>query len=271
MVRAFVRAGHRVRYHSLQAAHWKRSLSKGVDVVVAVGGDGAVAKIAIALSKRSRPSTPLTVIPAGTANNIARGLGIVGTVAQVATRLEHATKKRLAIGVARGPWGKRRFVESAGIGPIASLLTVELATLTAGLAYVRSLVSPELVQFRALRVSADGEDLRGRYAMAQAMNIPAIGPRLAFAPDADPGDEALDLVLIDEKRLPAFRHYLAQLAAGRRVRCPIAAIRARRVEIGPWPAHHGGHVDDKVWPHKNGMTAANVIIRVAASIPVLVP
>jgi diacylglycerol kinase family enzyme len=270
-MRAFTRAGHSVRYHSLIETHWKRSLSRAPDVVVAVGGDGAVAKIAIALSKRPGSHAALTVIPAGTANNIARGLGINGTAERLAAGLDRARKEWLAIGIARGPWGKKRFVESAGIGPIASLLTVELETVRAGLSYVRHVVRSDVVQLRSLRVTADGKDLRGRYVMAQAMNIPAIGPRMELAPDADPGDTALDLVLIDEKKLPAFQRYLAQLAAGTRARAPVVAIRARRVEISPWPAHHGAHVDDKLWPHDEDETAGKVAIRIESRIPVLVP
>lgn len=267
LIRMFERAGHEVRYRSAHRQNWNWDLSE-FDAVVAVGGDGTVAKIAIALARRP-DSPPLAVIPAGQANNIARALGIPAAVARIATGLAGARSVRLAIGLIRSPWGTTRFVESAGIGPLTALLRTEVPTLRGALRLLRATFRTE--RGRELQLRADNRDVRGRYVLVQVMNIGAAGPRLVYAPNAKPGDRTLDLVLVRESDRNVFSRYLARLAAGKRVRCPLVSIRVREVEITPWPARGRGHVDDQPWPGKQRPKRGTVRITVETTIPVLVP
>ena len=269
LVRALKRAGHSVWYRSLRRSGWKRALSKRVDVIIAAGGDGAVAKVALALVKRRRSTVPLSVIPTGTANNIARTLGITGSIGRLAAGLETAGRSRLAVGTAKGPWGSKRFVESAGIGLIASLIARDPETPRGGFAHLRRAL--RTAEPRDTSVRLDGREVRGRYLMIQVMNISAIGPRLELARHADPTDERLEVVLLGALQVGAFKRYLDALARGRRARCPLVAMRARRVTIRHWPVPRGGHLDDDLWPKKRGTRSGGVTIRVERSITVLVP
>jgi diacylglycerol kinase (ATP) len=266
--RVFEQADHDVRYRSIHKPHWKRRLPKA-DVVVAVGGDGTVARVAVALSKLGRKAPPLGVIPAGRANNIARALGAWPSPSRLAAALENAAHARLTIGLVRSPWGKARFVESAGIGPLAALLRTDVPTLQGAVRFMRD----EFRHGRALEVGirVGKRRLDGRYIMVHVMNIDAVGPRLALAPGADPGDARLDLVLLGEAQRAAFNDYLAKVAAGKPARCPLVSVRAREIEITPWPAGDGGHVDDKRWPERKRPKRGTVRIQVETSISVLVP
>lgn len=269
LVRAFVRAGHQVHYQSVRVRGWTRALSRPVDAVAAAGGDGTVADVARALV-RQRRSVPLVIIPAGTANNVAAALGLSKRlgIERLASGLARAARCGLAIGVVRAPWGTARFVESAGIGLFASLIAADPATPRQGIAYLqRALAAPA---FRPVRVRADGVDLSGRYVMALAMNIGMVGPRLALAPLADPADDELDLVLVGPAEVAGLRRYLAERARGLRARSPLVPIRARRIEIAPWPAG-GGSVDDRVWPGRGRPGRAAVRIRIETQLTVLVP
>ncbi len=49
-----------------------------------------------------------------------------------------------------------------------------------------------------LKMALDGRDLTGDYVLLEAMNIRSIGPNLRLAPDADPGDGLLDIVLVSD-------------------------------------------------------------------------
>lgn len=267
LVRMFQRAGHDVRYRSAHRQNWNRDL-RGFDAVVAIGGDGTVAKVAIALA-RQRGAPPLAVIPAGKANNIARALGLPAAVSRIATGLARARRVRLAIGLIRSPWGTARFVESAGIGPLAALLRTNVPTLRGALRFLRAAFRTETG--RALRLRADNRAMHGRFVLAHVMNIAAAGPRLVYAPHANPGDRTLDLVLLRESDRNVFGRYLDRLAAGKRARCPLVSIRARQVEITPWPARDRGHLDDRRWPGKQRPKRGAVRITVETTIPVLVP
>src|ERR1700750_219337 len=67
-------AGHRAVYQSAKTKGLNEALKKRRDLVVVAGGDGTVAKVARRLVKL-RSKLPMSVLPLGTANNVARTLG----------------------------------------------------------------------------------------------------------------------------------------------------------------------------------------------------
>ena len=214
---------------------------------------------------------PLAVIPAGKANNIARALGATASPARLALALNQRPNARLAIGLIRGPWGKARFVEGAGIGPLASLLRFEVATLRGAMRHMRDAFRN--ARPHALRVRADRVELRGDYLVLYILNIPTLGPRLELARDADPGDGWLDLLLVTTAQQEAFARYMDRRAAGKAARCPIAPLRVRRVAIDAWPAASQGSVDDKIWPDgkRPRPRDGKVRIEIESTLRVLVP
>jgi len=272
LVRAFERAGHDVESRDIHKPHWKRRLSRA-DIVIAAGGDGTVARIAIALAHKGNgmPPPPLAVIPTGKANNIARALGAAASPARLAAALNQRPNARLAIGLIRGPWGKTRFVEGAGIGPLASLLRFEVASLRGALRHMRDAFRN--ARPRELRLCVDGVELQGDYLVLYVLNIPELGPRLELGRDADPGDEWLDLLLVTPAQQAAFARYMDRRAAGKAARCPIAPRRVRRVEIDAWPARTHGSVDDKIWPDEKRPRPrrGKVRIEIETTLRVLVP
>jgi len=68
------RAGHKPRYQSSKEKGWDRVLDKRAGLVVVAGGDGTVAGVARRMVGRG---VPVAVLPDGTANNIARSLGLL--------------------------------------------------------------------------------------------------------------------------------------------------------------------------------------------------
>ena len=93
-----------------------RAVRADAELIVAAGGDGTVAAVAREMPGRE---LALAVLPLGTANNIALSLGCDGPLDAL---IEHWTQARVIhadLGVARGPWGERRFVEGVGGGLVA--------------------------------------------------------------------------------------------------------------------------------------------------------
>jgi diacylglycerol kinase family enzyme len=107
-----------VSYQSTKDPQYKQTLRKRWDLVIVAGGDGTVAKVARRLRYRR---TPIIVVPIGTANNIARSLGLL-TVQPIAQYLTGSLRD-LNLGRARGPWGSLSFVESVGVGAIAAAIS----------------------------------------------------------------------------------------------------------------------------------------------------
>jgi diacylglycerol kinase family enzyme len=70
-----------VDYVSTKDDDLKRALKHACDVVVAGGGDGTIGYVFTHLADRS---IPIGILPLGSANNIARSLGIAETPAELA-------------------------------------------------------------------------------------------------------------------------------------------------------------------------------------------
>ena len=76
LMAALTNAGHQATYQSTKQSDYKKALRKPTDLVLAAGGDGTVAKVGCRLIDTG---IPLSVLPLGTANNLARSLGFVGS------------------------------------------------------------------------------------------------------------------------------------------------------------------------------------------------
>jgi diacylglycerol kinase family enzyme len=100
--------------------------------------------------------------------------------------------------------GATFMVESTGGGLFAQLMQqAEVRPADLDLATSRALLR-ELaahVPSTLWNIELDGVDLSGEYVAVCLMNIRYIGPRVCIAPDADPSDGLLDLVLLGPKDL----------------------------------------------------------------------
>ncbi len=188
--------GHEVRVQSADDDGWDKALSWPADWVAVAGGDGTVARVAKAVVGRGIPLAPL---PAGTANNIARSLGLVDRPwEELIHGWPNARRVKLDVGLATGPWGKRYFVEGVGAGLFACLLSrpaskgrrVQRKPPEARVdgALHRLETEAETCKPVEMRMSLDGKDLSGRYLLAEALSLPYVGPNLFLAPDSQLGD-----------------------------------------------------------------------------------
>lgn len=262
LVAELERAGYAVTYRSKKSKDIESQLADPGDLVVVAGGDGTVAKVAIALAGRG---VPLAILPVGTANNIARSLGLVGGTSHIIHGLHAAVRKRLDVGVARGPWGERLFVEAAGVGLFARALAVlehqdarpvaELAKDEPSFESAVRLLRHLLADYdpREWRITLDGRDLSGRYLLLEAMNIRLIGPHLHLAPDADPGDGLFDVVVASEDQRRGLLDYLGHRLEREATLPALTVHRGSRLEV-VWTEPEI-HFDDEVWLRSSGSQA----------------
>ncbi len=253
LVRLIVRADHEVTYVSSKENGWSKSLQQPADLVAVAGGDGTVGKVARRLLGRDRP---FTILPTGTANNTARSLGLTdASHADLIAGWAGGQRMRLDIGVATGPWGERPFIEGFGLGLFAETMARLVTTGTpereraraAGdeMASSRRLLSERLQRQQPawLTVLLDGRNLSGEFVLLEAMNTSHVGPNLHLAPDADPGDGLLDLVLLTEDDRGRLEHHLT---GGADARPPALAIHRGKFLRVEWD-RAAAHIDDMSW------------------------
>lgn len=251
------RAGHEVTYVSSKEMEWERALEEPANLVAVAGGDGTVGKVARQLVGRD---TPFTILPTGTANNVAKTFGLTEAGhADLVAGWTSGKRSRLDVGVVTGPMGTRAFVEGFGLGLFADTMARlgdkesperdRLAAARDEVTSVRKILAERLSRHpsNTLAVILDGRDLSGEYVLLEAMNTNYIGPNLHLAPGADPGDGLLDLVLLPESERERLSAYLAQNPNGQLPGLGIYRGKCLRIE---WD-QSDAHVDDELWSRES--------------------
>lgn len=247
-------AGHEVARHSSKDEHLAAVLERAPDLVAIAGGDGTISKVARIMAGRG---VPLAALPTGTANNISRTLGVTGiTLEEQIAEWPSWRKTPLDIGLARGPWGSRQFVESVGMGLLAwsipqanaSAMLHHMDDPSDKFDYVRAMLADRLKEAPPIhcKLTVDRKDLSGDYLLIEAMNIRSIGPNLELASGADPGDGLLDVVVVRATHSASLLKHFGKSRSGRRTAAKLPTYRARELRM-EW-ADFDVHFDDDVWP-----------------------
>lgn len=219
-------------------------------LIVAAGGDGTVRAVATRLVGKKDIS--LAILPLGTANNITRALNVYRSPAEIIQGLKNPLKAHFDIGYVRAPWGEDYFLEGAGFGMFADILASYDPNL--GKSVLRSIQAAleTLGEFKSYtpRISIDGKDISDEYLLFEILNTTAIGPRLKFAPKADPGDGLLDVVRIHSDNQESFLNYATGLLTGElEAYDGVEVARASRIEID-WTGF-AFHIDGEVRPDQS--------------------
>jgi len=275
LMAALAKAGHHATYQSTKEPGLKKALKKPTDLVLAAGGDGTTAKVA---SRLVDSGIPLSVLPLGTANNLARALGFVASPEEIITRLEDGRKRAFDVGFAYGPWGERYFFEAAGGGLLADYVraakkeekknkTIKKLSKEQEMARHSALLCRMLHDYpaRKWKIELDGKDISGRYILWEAMNIHSVGPALYLAPRAGTRDGRFDFACARPADSALLAKHFEARVDGKRSNSPLPARKFRKLRVvwkGP-----ALHLDDKLWPKKkqSGTSSNEIEITVKPS------
>ena len=176
------RAGYAVDYHPYEPGAIAAALALPAALIAVAGGDGTVANVAA----RARPDgPPIAILPLGTANNVARSLGL-GTIEDVVAGWRTAAVRPFHPIDSEGPWGRSRLIEGIGFGAIEEAIA-ELPGKTDQESACRSYADAVMTDDpESLELRLDGETIAQRFAVLEISTIPLVGPNLRLAAAADP-------------------------------------------------------------------------------------
>jgi diacylglycerol kinase family enzyme len=243
LMRQLKAAGFHPKYQSIKDDNYKKILRKPWDLLIVAGGDGTVARVARRLRNRE---VPLAILPIGTANNIARAVGLDGDIEVLIPRLRTAQRKRLDIGIARGPWGKRRFLEAVGFGTIAEAIAHSGPKPPKALRI--DIGREELQQYfeeaepQGFEIDVDGEVFAGEFLLVEILNLGHTGPALPISFTAAHDDGLLDVVFVFKNDRLAMIQWLNKPEKS----SPPVTVRKGRCIRLKW-VHSHARVDDRVY------------------------
>ncbi len=204
--------------------------AEGFERIVVAGGDGTINEVVNGLAQPGPEAPPLAVIPLGTANVLARELGLPAKPEELARVIAEGTAQPVALGRAGG----RHFTLMAGAGFDAWVVNSVDSKLKARLgkgAYVLMSLWHILTYRRRLyAVDIDGQPYMA--ASVVATNARHYGGPFVIAPDADLGAPSLQVCLFERAgRWHAIRYSLA-LVTGRLAKLPdVRLVEGHRIRV----------------------------------------
>lgn len=237
-LRALVeQAGHRVLGVAKQYDE-RLPLPRGLELIVAAGGDGTVATAA---GIAATTSAALAILPMGTANNIASSLGVTASPSELIA--SWATARRVPFDLGHAHAGSKRWLVVEGVG--GGLVPAGIAraerngrqrgqqTPAEEIAAARRTFRDTLATLepRPWTFMLDGRRISDELLLVEVLNIRAIGPNLILAPDATPSDGYFDVVIAQASHREELLTYLDRRASGRASRLALPHYRARSVDI----------------------------------------
>ena len=201
----------KVNYVSTKSDDFEAGLKKAADFFIVAGGDGTVRRVLTQMPKRK---VPVAILPFGTANNIARSLGIGGTAHELVESWQPQNTCRFDIGSVLGLEHNLLFTEAFGLGVIPSLLDFAAKEKKAegakNLRKGRETLGEVVKRAKATEIAlkVDGVSFDVEIIGIEVLNIAYTGPGLPLAPGANPGDGLFQVVCIEPAQREAFGEWL---------------------------------------------------------------
>jgi diacylglycerol kinase (ATP) len=201
----------KVDYVSTKDDDVKDALKGARDIVIVAGGDGTVGYVFTHLADRS---VPIGVLPLGSANNIARSLGIAGTPQELAEQWRLDDVRPFNLMAVHGLKKDYLCAEGFGIGIMPALIKRRAnqrkddgaEDMRRGRDALSELIGA--AEPLDVEVKVDGKPLQGDLLGVEVLSIPFTGPALPLAHDADPSDKLLDTIGIPSKKAKALAEWI---------------------------------------------------------------
>lgn len=178
--------------------------SGGYDVIVSASGDGTANEVINGLMRARNAGfnhSAFSILPVGTGNDMAHGLGMRGTLTESIEALAQNHRKRIDVGLVKGgdyPDG-RYFVNGVGIGfdAVVGFVAVKVRWVRGLLAYLIAVVQTVFIYFKAptVEIKYNQIAITQPALMVSIMNGQRMGGGFYMAPLGNPSDGCFDLCI----------------------------------------------------------------------------
>lgn len=197
--------------------------SRGVGIVVAVGGDGTINEVVSGIMDCGRPIA-LGLVPSGHGSDLVRTLAIPSDIEAAMARVYHGTTATFDVGRATFDDGTSRwFLNVAGLGFDSIVAEIMVGTKLPGstLPYIVGLLKG-LSRWRntPVRVEGGGRVIEGPALSVIIANARYFGGGMKIAPMADMQDGLLDAAVLGDISKPDLIRQVPRVYRGKHVTHP---------------------------------------------------
>ncbi len=196
----------------------REAASAGRPYIVAAGGDGTLNEVVNGIA-RARHRPVIGILPLGTGNDFARTLGLPFSLEENIDILR-AGKTR-AVDVVRVHSDRIRYFVNVSAGGFSGIvrdkITRQIKRSWGPLAYIRGAAAalPKLHAYKTRIVLDEREELSTALYNVVIANGRFVAGGLPIAPDADPADGLLDVILISKRSAPEMALLAAEIILGK--------------------------------------------------------
>jgi diacylglycerol kinase (ATP) len=233
-------AGYTCSYSSTKEDDWYK-IKNDTDFIVAAGGDGTIRRLAEELlDKRILDKKyPIGLLPFGTANNIAKTLGLPEKVEDILERWKEENIMHVDVGKIHDLKKTEFFLEAFGFGVFPELMIAMKKRDHEEETPEQELIMAQQMLLDIVRaypgttctITLDGVEHTGNFLLCEIMNTRSVGPNLVLAPEADPGDGEFEVVLIEESQRDALLGYIQDKLNGKDPHTSFSITRTRKVIV----------------------------------------
>lgn len=219
-------------------AHTRAAVENGCDEIICAGGDGTLNEVLNGMAE-ARDRVRLGLIPLGTGNDFARSLGAPDKIEENIDII--AAGETRALDVIRATSERVRYFLNVSAGGFSGLvgekLTADVKKTWGPLAYIRGAAAalPELRGYRTA-VQIDEQHLDVDLYNVVIANGRYVAGGLPIAPNADPADGLMDVVLVRVRPTTEMVVAVAQILVGKHLEHNAVIFeQAKRVRVESAP------------------------------------
>jgi diacylglycerol kinase (ATP) len=219
----------------------KTAVSDGYDAVVAAGGDGTISEVAnglITAVSDNEPTLPLGILPIGSANDLAKMMGLPLAVSAATEVIAAGSTQRFDAGRIQYDGKTHYFDNNSAIAmePMITLEHMKIQRISGEARYYLAIIKG-IIKLKAWQMSIywdDGEYIGPTYLLS-VCNGPRTGGMM-IAPEASMTDGFFDIVLGPEVPKTTVVNFLLKLTKGTHVNNPaITFTRTKSLKITSEP------------------------------------
>lgn len=248
---------------------------EGYELVVAAGGDGTVHEVVNGLMRDDKAALPLGILPIGSGNDTAFGLGILEEPEQATKRLFTGALRPLDLARITDDRGKSKvFINNLGIGFDAIVvMRSETITRLSGFAMYFAAVLQTILfyyQIPYLEIAFDDEKVNQRSLFLYGGVGPRGGGGFLMTPDARWDDGLIDTCLVNPVGRLTMLSMLTKVMKGTHVTSRHVTMRQNQQIIVKSNAPMPIHLDGEMFAYPRDNVHQVSIVALPAAIQVMV-